>query len=515
MKNSKKWLRNNGPHPAFGHLLSVGRRSGALPSPFRERVPVGWVRAICLCLLFWPSWLLAEAASGGDYTLTKALVGASGVSQSTSADFNAAYAVGEDAAGTESRSADYDLVSGYFSGYASGFTGNFGLVNATVGPTKILQDGVQVGVPLNATIQLNFSSPLNSATIAGGIQVMLLMDHLGQSQNIVVPSTYTYAVIGTTVVISAQGVWQGNTLYDVVANTSLQSIDGFVLAQAAHTQFITVLDPNQENVVLRPIPIAGNAQSAAANNAPSLNLDIPTNSLSDYAYVLVSPDPMHSPLQVNPTVLQAATANAQLSGGAYQTPLALEEIAAYNMQGRPMSLGKSISFSMSYIGGQPLVGSSGAPIRAQTLSLWALDPVHALWVKMPDTHPNGAAVTGPVTQFSVYALMGSADGDASSVFVFPIPWRPHGSGAGTGIGQTGTDSGGITFSNLPSECKITIYTLSGNRVRELHHSDLSGSIAQEKWDGNTSSGDPAASGVYLWRVESTTDGINGKLMIIR
>ena len=114
---------------------------------------------------------------------------------------------------------------------------------------------------------------------------------------------------------------------------------------------------------------------------------------------------------------------------------------------------------------QGLAAGAGTPIRIQTLSLWSLDSAHALWVKMPDTRPNGSGVAGAVTQFSVYALMGSADSDASSVFVYPVPWRPHGPNAGEGPGQTGTQSGGITFSNLPSECTIKIYTVSGSHVR--------------------------------------------------
>ena len=467
-----------------------------------------------LLLLLCASRLHAEPATGGNDDLTKALHGESGVNQAVSNDYSAAYALGEDAAGNESTSTHFDLVSGYFSGFASGFTGNFALLSATVGPNKIMQGAFQVGVPLNASVQLNFSNPLDPTTIAQGIQVNLLMDHLANPQDELAPSTYSYTVMGTTVVITAQGSWLGNTFYDVVANANLRSIDGFVLAQPTHTQFITVLDPHQENVVLQPIPLTANAQAPATSSTPALNLDIPTDSLSDYAYVLVSQDPIHTPLLVNPATIQQATQKAQVAGGAYQTPLALEEIAAYNEQGQPLSLAKSISFSVSTTGGN-LVTSAGVPIRADTLSLWSLDSAHALWVKMPDSGPNGTSVIGAVTQFSVYALMGSASGDASDVYAFPVPWRPHGRDAGTGAGQTGTDSGGITFSNLPSECDIKIYTLSGSLVREIHHSDLTGPIAQEKWDVNTTGGEHAASGVYLWRIESSVDGKNGKLMVIR
>ena len=470
-----------------------------------------------LLLLLSTGRLLAEPASGGHDALTKALHGESGVNQAASADYNAAYALGEDVAGTESRSTNYDLTGGYFSGFASGFTGNFTLLSATVGTSKIMQSGFQVGVPLNATVQLVFSNPLDPTTIAQGIQVNLLMDHLSTPQDQIAPSTYTYTVMGTTVVLSAQGAWLGNTFYDVVANGNLRSIDGFVLAEPTHTQFITVLDPHQENVVLDPLPMTpvAQAQAHALSGMPSINLDIPTGSLSDYAYVLVSQDPVHAPLLVNPATLLEATQKAQASGGAYQTPLALQEIAAFNESGQPLSLAKSITCSVATSATAGLATTGGLPIRPGTLSLWSLDAAHALWVKMPDSQANGASVMGAVTQFSVYALMGSASRDASDVFVFPLPWRPHGPNAGTGPGQTGTEPGGITFSNLPSECEIKIYTVSGSLVRQFHHSDLTGPVAQEVWDGNTSGGEHAASGVYLWRVESSSDANNGKLMVIR
>jgi hypothetical protein len=472
--------------------------------------------SLILALLLAPAWLYAVDATGGNDDLTKALDGESGVNEATSADYGMAYAVGEDAAGVVSQGSGYELTSGYFSGYPSGVVGPFSLVSGVVGPTKILQDGLQVGVPLNASVQLIFSSPLDPTTLAAGIQVFMVMDHLGQAQDVIVPSSFTYDVAGSTVVITPQGAWPGNSLLDVVVNGQLQSIDGFALAQDAHTQFITVLDPQQENVVLHPIPVPGVAQAPGVSGTPSLDLDIPVGSLSDYAYVLVSQDPVHAPLQVDPKVLQAATQKAQGTGGAYQTPLAYEEIAAYGQQGQPMSLAKAITFSITSNGStQGLFTGGGVPVRAQTLSLWALDSVHALWVKMPDSRPNGSGVAGAVTQFSVYALMGQASGDASDVFVFPLPWRPHGPQAGDGPGQTGTESGGITFSNLPSECTIKIYTVSGGLLRTLNHSDLAGPVGQEKWEGNTSSGDHAASGVYLWRVESSADSKNGKLILIR
>ena len=178
------------------------------------------------------------------------------------------------------------------------------------------------------------------------------------------------------------------------------------------------------------------------------------------------------------------------------------------------ALTRAAQISFSFDSQNGLVSGTSA-IRAGTLRLYTLDQDHHLWVEMPDSTPKIQTVSGSFTQSAVFALIGGPAGDASDVYVFPNPWRPHGPNQGNSAGQTGTDQGGLTFSNLPSECTIRIYTISGEKVRELHHSDLNGTLGQEKWDGNTSGGSHAASGVYLWRVESDSDSKNGKLMIIR
>jgi hypothetical protein len=180
-------------------------------------------------------------------------------------------------------------------------------------------------------------------------------------------------------------------------------------------------------------------------------------------------------------------------------------------------LSRPAEISIDYGAAFGVPGAAASLVRPHTLSLWVLDEAHRLWVKIPATQNAMAThqLTTPITRFSVFALMGSPEGSARDTYVFPVPWRPHGPNAGNGPGQTGTLTDGLTFSNIPSECTIRIFTLSGEQVREIHHSDLGGLIAQEIWDAKTPHGDAVASGVYLWRVESSLDGKNGKLMIIR
>jgi len=80
----------------------------------------------------------------------------------------------------------------------------------------------------------------------------------------------------------------------------------------------------------------------------------------------------------------------------------------------------------------------------------------------------------------------------------------------------------IEFRNLPEKAKINIYSVSGDLIRTLKHGpdelgNLAGSI---DWDLRSNSGLLVAPGLYLYVVESETEGTvgsrtQGKLMIIR
>ena len=65
----------------------------------------------------------------------------------------------------------------------------------------------------------------------------------------------------------------------------------------------------------------------------------------------------------------------------------------------------------------------------------------------------------------------------------------------------------LWFNHLPNRCRITIYTISGERVASMLHEgdDLSG---KESWDVRSQSGDLVAPGLYIYTVES--EGANKK-----
>ena len=74
----------------------------------------------------------------------------------------------------------------------------------------------------------------------------------------------------------------------------------------------------------------------------------------------------------------------------------------------------------------------------------------------------------------------------------------------------------IHFTNLPNKCKIRIYSLDGDLIREIDHDmvkDSPGSM-HEEWDLITRNTQMIVSGIYYYSVESEYGNQVGKLVII-
>jgi hypothetical protein len=103
------------------------------------------------------------------------------------------------------------------------------------------------------------------------------------------------------------------------------------------------------------------------------------------------------------------------------------------------------------------------------------------------------------------------------VFVAPNPFID-----GDPTHSFGRDNYTIEFRKLPERATIKIFSLSGDLVRTLTHEpdafgNLSGSI---EWDQKSDNGLLVAPGLYVFVVQSETEGTtgsrtSGKLMIIR
>jgi flagellar hook assembly protein FlgD len=67
------------------------------------------------------------------------------------------------------------------------------------------------------------------------------------------------------------------------------------------------------------------------------------------------------------------------------------------------------------------------------------------------------------------------------------------------------------FDQLPADSRLRIYTLSGEKVKELNAT----SSGLATWDGTNSSGQKVASGVYLVLVEGAGDKRKMKVAVQR
>jgi len=463
-----------------------------------------------------PTW--AGLASGNDYTLTKNIFMASGSDATSLGDEDIGFTLGEETAGPVMKHGDWELFPGYYGGGRLGTGNSITVIGTRIAPNQIplYQDHLQVGVPVTATAVIQFSDLIDPQTVASGIQVYKLQDHLGTlvSQHIPVETSLDPTQLYVTVTPAT--AWEGNTLYALVASSGIRSMTGYTVDPEARTLYLTVLDPKMENLFLQATAGAGSLSANSVVSSGGLTLHLPSNTLTDYAAVLIGKDPENAPLRVDPKIVAEATRKAQ-AASPYRIPFLMRELTGYDSQGHALQhLAKPTQMTL---GMKDAMSAAPATswVSPKSLSLWTLDEAHHLWVKMPDSTllPDGSGVTTNVTSLSVYALMGEAVGDASSVYAFPVPWRPHGPDAGTGPGQTGTESAGITFASLPSECTIKIFTVSGELVRTLTHSNITGPVSYETWDVKTTHGEAVASGVYFWHVESSSDSKNGKLVVIR
>ncbi len=86
-----------------------------------------------------------------------------------------------------------------------------------------------------------------------------------------------------------------------------------------------------------------------------------------------------------------------------------------------------------------------------------------------------------------FVVLSSFAKSISDVYVYPNPFKLNG------------NSSMLTFANLTQNAKITIFTLSGIKVKELEETDGNGGV---NWDLKDEKGEIVSSGIYIYRVVS-------------
>jgi hypothetical protein len=109
------------------------------------------------------------------------------------------------------------------------------------------------------------------------------------------------------------------------------------------------------------------------------------------------------------------------------------------------------------------------------------------------------------------------------VYVVPNPYRIDGDYQTSGFENRMRDivdperARRIHFFNLPPVCKISIYSLDGDLIRELDHNYSAGAPGSqhESWELITRNSQTVVSGLYYWVVESPERTQIGKLVVIK
>ncbi len=109
----------------------------------------------------------------------------------------------------------------------------------------------------------------------------------------------------------------------------------------------------------------------------------------------------------------------------------------------------------------------------------------------------------------------AAKGLLDDVIVVPNPYVATSSFEPANTYRAGRGERRIYFMNLPAECTIRIYTITGQLVQTLHHAS-SIDDGQEPWDLVTKDGMNAAFGVYVYHVDAPGIGEHvGRFAVIK
>ncbi|MCX5792511.1 MAG: hypothetical protein NTY45_09935 [Elusimicrobia bacterium] len=335
-----------------------------------------------------------------------------------------------------------------------------------------------------------FSNEVSTEALTAGVAVSKVRDHFGEPVNSTRAVSVALIPDETAVLLNSTASWDKGSVYAVRYSSTLADINGIALGAESTHYFTVKMDYLASNVA---VPMNGSGPSVT----------VPPGAYSSDYYVVVT---------TAQTSLAVEAANRKLSAmpGAAASVLSVLNVLVYDASGNAVQPSSScvLTFLYADADGDGIVDGSFPPVRVKDLTVWRLDETNYLWVRQAGADINALAMEASleVPHLSSYALMAVPDTNVSSVYAYPVPFSPN---AGN-TARYGDWTGLITFTNLPAFGKIRIYTITGDRVRELDVVPPS-----MKWDVRNSGGEIVASGVYVWEIVSGTNRKTGKLMVVK
>lgn len=344
------------------------------------------------------------------------------------------------------------------------------------------------GVSRTATVTVTFDKTVAYAALNGAFSLTLVRDASGNTVSVPAAGALSPASNASAFTFTPAASLAGNGVYMVSITTNALDVQDNPLQAAASAQFTTIMDRNAANSIV----VA----------ALGLTITVPAGALAADGYI-----------QASTTVVSAAVteANRKLisnSGDSSRAPVTgtVVDLTVYDALGavQPGAFGAPVTVAMTYpdADGDGLVDGAAVPVRADTLGVWWLDEAASLWVRLPSSSADLQAkrVSAATSHFTTFALIGQAATGLADAYPYPVPFRPS-------KGHTK-----ITFTGLGQTTRIRIFTVAGDKVADLTSNSIDGKY---DWGVVNSAGQPVASGVYLYLLESGSNSKKGKLVVIR
>jgi len=140
--------------------------------------------------------------------------------------------------------------------------------------------------------------------------------------------------------------------------------------------------------------------------------------------------------------------------------------------------------------------------HAQRLTIFAL--MDDKWIRLPSQIDASAHIVKAenLTTFGVYGLFAAPALASQDIIAYPNPIQ---------FGEFGGETKTLKFINVPLGSVIEIYTLSGEKIKEMNKANKT----EIQWDGKKDNGDLVTSGLYLYRVRVPGKDIYGKIAVLQ
>ena len=310
------------------------------------------------------------------------------------------------------------------------------------------------------------------------------------STSSLLPTVSTTTAVSTAASVTFTGLSLNATYFmDVYA----QNLSGLATAHSASTStFLPYIVYDSTTIY----PNAGGTLFLHTNDGP-VTVSFPPGAFPVAVTATLqapSADTVNNPYINEPGALPSALSHAaEMSPTFVGTELTVVSLAQPSVHLQPL---QPVSITLGYP-----AAKVPANVKADQLTMAYYDPLENLFVPIPSTSDApDKLVTGQSPHLSFFEIMAVIPAaNLSSPKVFPNPFRPA-------LGHTS-----ITFSQMPANTRVRIYTILGELVRDLSTDDTG--IA--RWDGANREGRAAASGGYFALAQANGAKIVLKVLIQR